>query len=244
MFLPIFSHFRDPNFVSHWTPEVPYLLGDLEMPCRALVYASCITSWTILSRSQCPCCISDSLLDSASIIAAPGLILKLLGDVVVCCLACKVEVLSIQSCGLLMRKSEGSCSEMLEWPSTSLLSKDWQWKLTSCLLEQIESDWKVKWYMYMYIYVGRHFTHKEHCIQVVKIMWSLTVQRKKATTASPTASLWQPPVWDSSIFFLSCQWWGRSQGGCTCLHSKSCPQSSSALGAEWDVTVNNVQHMT
>ena len=65
----------------------------VEMPCRALVCASCVISWLITSAcSKCPCCFSDTPLDPASINPAPSLILKLLGEVLVCCPVCNTSV--------------------------------------------------------------------------------------------------------------------------------------------------------
>ena len=75
----------------------------VEMPCRALVCASCIISWLITSAcSKCSCSFSETPLDPASINPAPSLILKLLGEVLVCCPVCnasvKVGLLDMHQC--------------------------------------------------------------------------------------------------------------------------------------------------
>ena len=65
----------------------------IELPCRALVCSSCIIEWlTISASSHCPCCFSESLLNPVSINTAPSLVLKLLGEVLVTCPACKAGV--------------------------------------------------------------------------------------------------------------------------------------------------------
>ena len=65
----------------------------VELPCRAVLCATCITSWlTISASSQCPCCYSQTPLDPVHINPASSLILDLLGDILVYCPICKLEV--------------------------------------------------------------------------------------------------------------------------------------------------------
>ena len=96
--LPISLHVSETQTLSaieHLQCSVcmEVLSQPVELPCRALVCISCVVNWlTVSASSQCPCCFSESPLTSTSIHPAPSLILKLVGDILVCCPACKVEV--------------------------------------------------------------------------------------------------------------------------------------------------------
>lgn len=53
-------------------------------------------SWlTVSASSKCPCCFLDTLLTPADITPASALILKLLGDFIVCCPVCCVKVKAV-----------------------------------------------------------------------------------------------------------------------------------------------------
>ena len=100
----------------------------VELPCRAVVCASCIISWlTVSASSQCPCCFSETPLDSAFINPAPSLILKLLGDILVSCPNCRVDV------------KAGSLDNHQCTPQPQRVSKD-ELQVTSSVIHQLLSE--------------------------------------------------------------------------------------------------------
>ena len=100
----------------------------VELPCRSLVCASYIISWLTTSAScQCPCCFSDTPLEPSSITPAPTLIWQLLGDVLVVCPICEVDVQS-------RLFSEHQCT-----PQPKRANKE-ELQVTSSVIQQLLSE--------------------------------------------------------------------------------------------------------
>ena len=65
----------------------------VELHCRSHARTPCLIGWLTVSAScKCPCCFLEIPLTPADVKPAPDLILKLLGDLLVCCPVCKISV--------------------------------------------------------------------------------------------------------------------------------------------------------
>ena len=90
-----FSTIQSISGIDHLQCSVcmQVLSQPVELHCRALVCTPCLIGWLTVSAScTCPCCFLETTLTPADITPAPDLILKLLGDLLVCCPDCKASV--------------------------------------------------------------------------------------------------------------------------------------------------------